>query len=145
MGKIVSFFLAGPTAPARLQAMLIAAGAIAIACLSLLIWGLYWRGEYREAKAAVVVLKAQGDVLADKLGTCSAAADQAKRVGDAAIAAMGGLVKQAQDANKDRGKVAANLEELARQARKPGEGCDWAWDKIEQTREHNKRKARAAP
>lgn len=139
MGSIVSFFLTGPLAPARLQAMLIAAAAVAIACLSLLVWGLYWRGEYREAKATIVVLKAQGDVLADKLATCNAGADNAKRVGDAAIAAMGGLVKQAQDANKDRAKVAGTLEELARQGRKAGEGCDWAWGEIEQ----QKRKAGA--
>lgn len=141
MGPIVSFFLAGPTAPARLQAMLIAAVAVVATCMALLVWGLYWRGEYREAKVAVTALKAQGDVLADKLGTCTASVDQGKRVGDAAIAAMGGLVKQAQDANKDRGKTAATLEELARQGRKAGEGCDWAWEQIEQ----QKRKARAAP
>jgi ABC-type transport system involved in cytochrome c biogenesis permease subunit len=141
MGKLVSFFIAGPTAPARLQLLLIAAAAVAIACMSLLIWGLYWRGEYREAKAAVTALAAQGQVLADKVETCSAAATETKRVGDAAIAAMGGLVAEAKKVHKDRTTTAQSLEEIARRTRTAGEGCDWAWQQIEQ----QKRKARAAP
>lgn len=127
--------------PVQVKAMVIGLGAMAIVCLSLLVFGLYWRGEYREVKAELGVAIAQGAVLADKIGTCSAATDETKRVGDAAIAEMRVLAKQARDAGKGNQASAAALEELARQARKTGEGCDWAWKQIEE----QKRKARATP
>jgi len=138
MGALVSFFAGGP---ARIQAMLIAALAMALTCAALLVYGLWWRGEAKGMKAELTAAVAQGTVLADALGNCNAATDHTKRVGDAAIAAMGGLVAEAKKAHQDRGKTAATLEEIARQTRKAGEGCDWAWEQIEQ----QKRKARATP
>lgn len=138
MGKLVAFFAGGP---ARIQMLLIGAMAIALVCAALLIYGLYWRGEAKEAKAELGIAIAQGTVLADKLGTCNAGVDQARRVGEAAIAAMTALVADAKKANAGRKITAETLDEIARQARKAGEGCDWAWDQIEQ----QKRKARVVP
>lgn len=145
MSKIISFFLTGPAAPVRIQAMLIAGAALALAMSALLIWGLYWRGEYREAKAAVVVYAAQAAVTKEAVERCNAGADQAERVGNAAIAAMRPLVEAAQRASAERGRTAKALEDLARQRRQPGENCDWAWDQIEQARQSINRKAGAAP
>ena len=141
MRGLVSFFLAGPAAPARLQVLLLGALGVALACLGLLIWGLYWRGEYRDAKAALQVAQAQNDVLAASLTRCDAAAAHTKAVGDAAVRAMGKLVQQAEEAQKGRTASADAIEDLARLARKAGEGCSWAWQQIEQ--QH--RKARGTP
>ena len=112
--------------PLQIKAALVAAAVMAIAILTLLVWGLYWRGEYREAKAALTVYAGQAAINKEAAERCSAGAEEAKRVGEAA---------------KDRTNTAQTLEELARQKRQSGEGCDWAWGEIEQ----QKRKARAAP
>ena len=127
--------------PLQIKAALVAAAVMAIAILTLLVWGLYWRGEYREAKAALTVYAGQAAINKEAAERCSAGAEEAKRVGEAAIAAMGPMVAAARAAAKDRTNTAQTLEELARQKRQSGEGCDWAWGEIEQ----QKRKARAAP
>ena len=141
MNPLLSFFLAGPAAPGRLQILLIGALGVALACLGLFSWGLYWRGEYRDARAALTVAEAQRDVAAAALQRCDAATAHAKAVGDAAVKAMGKMVADAREAQKGREATAIAIEELARQSRQPGEGCGWAWDQIEQ--QH--RKARSAP
>jgi hypothetical protein len=141
MGKLISFFIAGPTAPARMYALLIAAAAVVIACMSLLIWGMYWRGEYRQALANIKVLEAQVQVSSAALASCNAGVDQAKRVGDAAIASMAPMVEAARRLHAGSTAAAASLEDLARQARGAGEDCGWAWRRIQE--EH--KKARAAP
>ena len=149
MSKLIGFFLAGPAAPARIQALLIGAAAVAIAMLSLLVWGLYWRGEYRELKVATVVYADQVKVTAGALEACSAGTDAAKRAGDAAVSAVDKLLGQAQAGNADRKATAARLDEIARRTRNAGEGCDWAWDHIERdaqvTRAKRDQPARAAP
>lgn len=144
MSGILSFFLAGPTAPARLQVLLIGALAIGAACLGLFTWGLWWRGEAREAKAVVAVYAAQVQVSSAALNQCNAGADEARRVGNAAIAAMGGLVADARKAGEGARALAGRLDELAREPRQPGQDCHWAWQQIEQQYQQN-RKARPTP
>lgn len=141
MNPILSFFLAGPAAPARLTGLLVGALAIGLACLGLYTWGLYWRGEAREAKAVVAVYADQVKVSSRALEQCNAGADETRRVGAAAVAAMGKLVRDAELANARRLTEAAALEQQAAQPRKPGEDCRWAWQQIEQ--QH--RKARPTP
>jgi hypothetical protein len=123
------------------KAKLAAAAALAIAMAALLIWGLYWRGEYREAKAALTVYAAQAAVNKEAVDRCNAGATEAARVGNAAIASMGPLLEAARRARADLDRGAKALDELARRPRAAGENCDWAWDQVEQ--QH--RKARAAP
>lgn len=122
------------------QAKLAAAAALAIAMAGLLIWGLYWRGEYREAKAALTVYATQAAVNKAAVDRCSAGADEAARVGKAAIDSMGPLLESARRARADLDKGAKALDELARRPRAAGEDCNWAWDQIELNR-----KARATP
>lgn len=131
MSKLTSFFLTGPTAPAKLQVLLIAAAAVAIACLSLLVYGLWWRGEAMSARVELTAARAQVGVLSEGLASCNAGADHAKRVGDRAVELMGKLVDQAQRDGKKSRDVADSIDAIARQVRKAGENCDWAWGKIE--------------
>lgn len=126
-----------------IQLPMMAWGAIAAgaAMAALLTWGLYWRGEYREAKAVGVALEAQGQILAAGLTSCNAGADQAKRVGDAAIAATSELLEKGRKLAAPRQKTVERIETIIERPAKPGEGCDWAWDQIESDRQ----KARATP
>lgn len=140
MSKLIGFFLAGPAAPARLQVLLVGALAMALTVAGLTIWGLWWRGEYREAKAALAVYVAQVQVSSAALNACNAGADEARKVGAAAVTAMGRLVAEARKANEPARALAGRLDELAKQPREPGQGCDWAWQQIERDR-----KARPTP
>lgn len=135
--------------PPQIKAALVAGAAMAIACLALLVWGLYWRGEYREAKAAVTVYAAQAAINKGAVERCSAGADEVAKLGRAATTAMGVLLAEARRANKDRDERARALDDLARRPRATGEDCSWAWRQIEEqhraaSKESN-RKAGAAP
>lgn len=141
MNPILSFFLAGPAAPLRLKALLIGGAAVLVAGMALLVWGLYWRGEYREAKAAVTVYAGQAAVNAAAANACTASVAQAEKVGSAVLTATAKLLAAARADGQHRARTATALEDLARRPRAPGENCDWAWDQIEQ--QH--RKARTSP
>lgn len=121
MGALVSFFAGGP---ARIQALLIIAGFGLAAGLGLLTWGLYWRGEYREAKATVVALQAQGEVLAVAVAACSDGVDNAKKVGDEALRTGAALLVEARRLHADVPRVVGKLEDLMN--RKPPARADGA-------------------
>lgn len=134
MGALLSFF----SGPAQLKALLLGAGVCVLACLSLLTYALWWRGEAFEARAALEkahaerdLAIAQGRVLAGGLQACNAGVDQAKQISDAAIVAMGELLDKARKLAGPREKTIERIETVIHQAPQPGEGCDWAWDKLE--------------
>lgn len=119
---------------ARLQALLIGAMVAALVCAGLLIWGLYWRGEYREAKVSLVALEAQGKILAESVRSCSASVDQAKATGEQAKKDTRALLEVAKRLAAGGEQRAAALEELLRKPTPPGAGCEDAWKEVEKTR-----------
>jgi len=116
-----------------IQLPLMAWGAIAAgaAMAALLTWGLYWRGEAREAKAAVAVFAAQGQVLAGAVKECSAGAAEVKRVGDLAIAGMGGLVDKAEQLAAPKWRTVKEIQTIIEKPAPPGAGCNEAWAELE--------------
>src|SRR5688572_15439782 len=67
----------------------------ALVVAALLIFGLYWRGEAYQARAEADLARAQISVLVAATETCKASVDQARRVGEAAIAGTAELVAAA--------------------------------------------------
>lgn len=137
MGGLIAFFAGGP---ARLQALLVVAMGMALVCAGLLIYGGYWHLEALKLEARLAPTIAQANVNAAAVEACSAGVGLAQKTAEASVAAGAQLLALARKANADRPRVAAALEDLARQARQPGEDCNWAWDRIER-----QRKAGAAP
>jgi len=119
--------------PLQLKAMLVAGAVMAIACLSLLVWGLYWRGEYRECKVANVVLVDQVKLLADKMDTQSAAVRENAAAGQAAVAAGEALLVEARKLSQAARRTAEASDAIARGAAQPGKDCRDAWREIEAT------------
>lgn len=132
--------------PLGLQAQLYTAAAAAAVCAALLTWGLYWRGEYREAKVSVVALQAQGEVLAGAVKTCSAGADMVASVGQAALAGMAAAQEKIEKANLPTQRTIERIERVIERPTPLGPdgrpvGCDAAWDLIEADHQ----KARVTP
>lgn len=131
MGGLVGFFAGGP---ARIQALLIGALAMALVCAALLIYGLWWRGEAFEARRDRDVFKMQASVLSDGLTRCNAGADEAKRAGDRAVGLVRGLLEDIRKQNGPLLGQASRIEELLKNPTPNGAGCDAAWDEIEKNR-----------
>jgi len=115
---------------------LAAAAGVAAAFVAVAGWGLYWRGEYRELKAAQVVLEDQVKVLAHGVRACNAGVAQAKETAAGVLVTANKLLLDARRAQQERYDSARRLEKLLRQkppARADGKpaGCDDAWDLIE--------------
>src|SRR5690242_15601337 len=71
LSKLIGLFLGNPlTAPAKLQALLIAAGVVLILCMGLLIYGGYWHIQALQGRVELVAAKAQVGVLSEGLSTC---------------------------------------------------------------------------
>lgn len=79
MKTILGFFGAGP---ARLQALLIGAMAMAVTCLALTAWALWERSGKLSCEVERVTLAAQVAVLADKLNTQNTAVDALGSLGN---------------------------------------------------------------
>lgn len=109
------------------------AGAAAVLLLlaAALAWGLYWRGEYRELKAAAVVLEDQATVLGSSLKACNASALDARRAADAAIASGQALLAEARRLHAGSRAQVARLEDLLKRPTPAGAGCEDAWSVIE--------------
>lgn len=132
----LGFLLGGP---ARLYGLAIGALALALTLAGLAAWGLYWRGEAREARAAISVYQAQLAVSADALERCSSSVEEARRVGDAAIAASHKLLAEARRLSAGSRAQAERIEALLRQpvpAKSDGTpaGCEEAWAEIQRLR-----------
>lgn len=131
IGPLLGFIGASP---ARLQAMLVGLLAMLLACAALTIWALWERSGRLGATVQLTAAIAQQSVLADKLGQCDAGTAETKRVGDAAIAAMGGLVAAARKANEAGRAQATRIEDLLAKPPPPDAGCEDAWRAIEAER-----------
>ncbi len=119
---------------ARLQVLIVGAMAALVVILALTVWGLYWRGEYREAKAALVTLQAQGEILAESVRACSAGVDEAKKTGEAALEDGRKLLAEARRLAAGGRQQAQRLEQLLAQPTPPGAGCEDAWKEISKAR-----------
>jgi hypothetical protein len=113
-----------------LQIKLIAAGVAALLLAGLLAFGLYWRGEYREAQVTITTLEAQTKILAESTRACSASVEQTKAAGAAALANSRSLLAEARRLNAAGRSTVESLETLLR-SKEPHGGCDDAWRKIE--------------
>lgn len=122
-----------------LQAKAIAVAAVAVAFLAVAAWGFYWRGEALGARGERDVAIAQANVLAEGLKTCNAGVDQAKRAGDAAVAAAGELAAAARRLKVPVKETVQRIETVIEKGTPPGAGCEDAWRVIEADRQ----KARA--
>lgn len=141
MTGLIGFFLGGP---ARVQALLITAGVAMAAGLGLLTWGLYWRGEYREAQVEITVLQAQTAILADATAACSAGVAEAKKSSDAALRTGAALLAEARKLHGNVPAVVTELRDLISKDRRPdgsAKDCRDAWREIEDL----ERKAGRAP
>mgnify|MGYP001567300865 CR=1 FL=1 len=119
---------------ARLQALLIGALVAVLVCAGLLVWGLYWRGEFREAKASIVAFEAQGKILAESVRSCSASVEQGKVLGEQAKKDTRGLLEVAKRLAAGGEQRAGVLEELLKKPPPPGAGCEDAWKEIQKAR-----------
>lgn len=114
-----------------LKAQLWVAGAALLALSLCSSWALFERAGRMEAKAAVAVFAAQGQALSGAVKACSAGAEEVKRVGAAAIAGMGGLVKKAEDLAKPKWQTVKTIQTIIERPAPPGAGCAEAWAEIE--------------
>ncbi len=128
MGTLISFFLAGP---ARVQALLGGAAVLALGVAVLLTFGLWWRGEAYQARGERDVAIAQARVLSGSLQACNAGVDQAKAAGDRALADMAELLAKARKVAGKRVRVIERIEKIIHEPAKPGEDCNWAWERLE--------------
>jgi len=117
--------------PLGLQAQLWTAGIAAATCAALLTWGLYWRGEYRETKAVLVALEAQGKILVGAVKDCTAGAERVKDLGDKAVASMDELLGKARTLTAPKWKTVEKIETIIERPAPPGAGCNEAWAEIE--------------
>ena len=113
---------------------LIALLAVALAFAAITAWGLYWRGEAREARIAVTALKAQGDVLAKGLEACNRSVAAAEKAGQAAVAQGAQLLAEARRLSAGGKRQADRIEDLLKQPTPAGADCREAWQKIDQDR-----------
>jgi hypothetical protein len=133
VGSLVGFFLgsAGWT-----KALLLVAVSGWLAALAGYGTMLYWRGEYRAARAEVAVLQAKAWVLAEATRSCSAGVDLARETGEAAVRNGAALLAEARRLHGRVPPVVARLEDLLKQkppARDDGSPADCrdAWLAIE--------------
>jgi type II secretory pathway component PulM len=126
--RILDFLNASP---ARIQAVVIGAGAIVILCLGLLAYGLYERSQAATARGELEVARAQQAVLARSVEACSAAAAQAKRVGDQVVGAVRAHLEAARQATAGAAAQVDRLEQHLAAPTPAGAGCDDAWRVIE--------------
>lgn len=117
--------------PLGLKAQLWTAAGAAIALLSLTTWGMWERAGRLEAKATNAYLAAQGQVLAGAVKECSAGAAEVKRVGDLAVAGMGGLVEKAEKMAAPKWQTVKTIQTIIERPAPPGAGCAEAWAEIE--------------
>lgn len=141
MNPLLSFFLAGPAAPARLQALLIGVMGMALVCAGLLIYGGYWHLQATKKDVELVAARAQVAVLAKATETCNAGVEVARKASDAALTHGRQLLDLARKGQAQGAQVASSIEQLAAQRPAAGEGCTDAWREIEAA----ERKARGAP
>ena len=147
MGALLSFFTAGP---ARIKGLVIGAGVMAIAVLALTSWALLERAlrfqalaDVERVRTALVRERDQVKVLADAVAACSAGVDQAKRVGEAALAGTAELVAAAKRLKAPPIHTREVIEKIIEKpvTSEQAADCNWGWNEIED--EHRKRKARA--
>lgn len=95
-----------------------------------------WRlGEKLEAqRVQVTALKAQGDVLAASVRTCSESVAQAQKTGAAAVATGQALLAEARRMGAGGRAQAERIEQLLAKPTPSGAGCEQAWDEIERNR-----------
>lgn len=128
MGMLLDFFAAGP---ARIKGLLVGALVAGAACLALLVFGLYWRGEAYQARGERDLAIAQGDVLAAGIESCNAGVELAHSVAGAAVDQMRKLVDQARKQAAGARAQVARIEDLLKQPVPAGAGCDEAWELLE--------------
>jgi hypothetical protein len=87
-----------------------------------------------QAEGARDRAEAQLAVVAAAAKACSASVDQAKRVGEAAIAATGTLAAAAARLNAPREKEVQRIETIIEKPTPVGAGCNQAWDELERLR-----------
>ena len=122
------------------KAQLIAAAVAALAVAVLLAWGLYWRGEAREAAVKITALAAQGAVLAEATRACNAGVEAARASSAEAIQRGAQLLAEAKRIGQPARAQAARIEALLAKGTPAGADCRDAWRAIEADR-----KAGAAP
>lgn len=131
MGIVLDFFLGGP---ARIKGLLIG---VAIGVPVLLAagfsggWTLQgWRlgAQVAQAEGARDVAVAQGAVLADSVGRCSASVDRLASAGEEALKTSRGMLAEAKRLQSGSAGTIARLEDLMKN---PPKSCDEAWAKLE--------------
>jgi hypothetical protein len=130
MSGLLDFFTAGP---ARVKGLLIAFLALVALGASLACWALLERASAIQARAERDRALDQVAVVSAAAKACSASVDQAREVGEAAIAATGELVAAAKRLAAPAVHTVERIEKGPRAPTPPGAGCDQAWDVIEQT------------
>lgn len=81
MGALLGLF----STPARLQGLIIAAGALLVVALGLTTWALLERSGRLSLEVEAVTLRAQSQVLADALGRCNDGVRDLAKAGDTAV------------------------------------------------------------
>jgi len=143
MGRLLDFFTA---VTGRVQALLVAALAIAAMCLALAGWALLertWRyqalADLERARGELSLARAQGKVLAKAVDACNAGVELARQAGEDGRKAGRDLLAAVNRLNAGNVATVAALEDLLAHPEKPGATCEDAWREIEQLR------AKAAP
>ena len=113
---------------------LAALAAVALAFALLAAWGLYWRGEAREAAVKITALAAQATVLAEATRACSAGVDAAKAAADGALKGGLALLQEARRIGQPAHAQAERLEALLAKGTPAGADCRQAWAEIERNR-----------
>lgn len=132
MSDILDFFTSGP---ARVKQLLIGALVLVAVCAVLLCYGLYWRGEAMQARGERDLALAQVEVVSAAAKACSSSVDQAKRVGDAAVAAGAELLAAARRIKQPIIQKVERIERVIHDNPPTPEqaaDCSWGWDLIEQ-------------
>lgn len=130
---MIDFFLAGPL---RVKALLIVIPILLAGAGGLFTWGLYWRGEAREALVTVAILEAQGKILSEATRACSEGVAEASRVGRVATEHTRSLLGEARRLAAAKAPSLAQIEDLLRKPptrREDGTpvDCRDAWQQIE--------------
>lgn len=113
---------------------LIALAAVALAFALLTAWGLYWRGEAREAEVKITALAAQGKVLAEATRACSSGVEAARAAASEAVQRGAQLLAEAKRIGQPARAQAARIEALLAQGTPAGADCRDAWRAIEANR-----------
>jgi len=120
--------------PLQIKAALVAGAAMLITVLALLVWGLYWRGEAREAAVKITALAAQGKVLAEATRACNAGVEAARASSAEAIQRGAQLLAEAKRIGQPARAQAARIEALLAKGTPAGADCRDAWRAIEADR-----------